>query len=91
MKAGVTKSGLLMNELVEPPPHFRPIVGSKPLTRREVMERLQEYIHENKCYCLKHPTMVNADPLLEAIFGKKRFRVFDTLRVAKAIPSTRKQ
>ena len=87
MKAGVTKREQRMNELVEPPSHFRPAVGEGLMTRWDLMDRLQDYMGRKNCRCPKHPTMMNADPVLKSIFGKKRFRIFDTLRIAESLPA----
>lgn len=68
--------------LVTPSPALAAVVGAAPLSRMEVVKRLWEYIHKHDLQDAKERRMINADALLEPIFGAKQFSMFEmTLKV----------
>lgn len=53
------------------------VVGKKPLTRTEVVDKVWAYIKKNKLQDTKNRQLVNADAKLAAIFGKSPISMFE--------------
>ena len=56
---------------VQPDDKLAAIVGSQPLTREELTEKLFNYIKKHGCQDKKNRPIVNADDLLRPIFNGK--------------------
>ena len=54
------------------------VVGSKPLSRPQIMKKLWDYIKKHNLQDSKNKRMINADDKLKPIFGgKKQVSMFD--------------
>jgi chromatin remodeling complex protein RSC6 len=70
-------TGALMKP-VQPDDTLAKIVGSKPLPRTEVTQKLWDYIKKHKLQDTKKKTLINADDALKAVFGgKKQVTMFE--------------
>jgi upstream activation factor subunit UAF30 len=54
-----------------PSPDLAAVIGSKPLSRGQVVKALWVYIKANKLQDAKNKRMINADAKLKPIFGGK--------------------
>ena len=57
------------------------IVGSTPLARTDVNQKVWEYIKKNKLQDKSKKTMINADAKLKDIFGKAQVSMFEIARL----------
>jgi chromatin remodeling complex protein RSC6 len=53
------------------------VVGSNPLPRTAVVSKLWEYIKKHKLQDEKNKREINADAVLEKVFGKKKVTMFE--------------
>src|SRR5215468_125298 len=65
---GRTSNAALMKP-VQPDDALAVIVGSTPLPRGELTNKLWDYIKKNKLQDEKNRTLINADDALKAVFG----------------------
>ena len=67
---------------VQPSSALGPVVGTKPLPRTEVTEKLWAYIKRKGLQDKKKRTMINADDNLKAVFGgKKQVTMFEMTKL----------
>jgi chromatin remodeling complex protein RSC6 len=71
-----------MKEL-QPSAALGAIVGSKPLSRPQVVKKLWDYIKKNKCQDQDNKRMINSDAKLKAVFGKKQVSMFEMNKLLK--------
>ena len=62
---------------VQPSDDLGAIVGTKPLTRADVVSKVWDYIKKNKLQDPKDGRTINADDKLAKIFGKKQATMFE--------------
>jgi len=59
------------------------VVGVKPLPRTQVVKKLWQYIKSKKLQNKKNKRMIDCDPKLKAIFGKKSVSMFEMNKLLK--------
>ena len=63
---------------LQPSEALAPVTGNKPLPRSEVAKKLWVYIKKNGLQDQKNKRMINADDVLNAVFGgKKQVSMFE--------------
>lgn len=67
---GAKKSAFM--KAVTPSDTLAKVVGAEPMPRTEVTKKLWDYIKANKLQDSANKRMINADSVLEAVFGGKR-------------------
>lgn len=53
------------------------VVGSKPLSRGQIVKKLWDYFKKHKLQDPKNKRMINADALLKPLFGKAQVSMFE--------------
>ena len=53
------------------------VIGSKPLSRGQIVKKLWDYFKKNKLQDPKNKRMINADALLKPLFGKAQVSMFE--------------
>ncbi len=53
------------------------VVGTKPLSRGQIVKKLWDYFKKNKLQDPKNKRMINADALLKPLFGKAQVSMFE--------------
>ena len=67
---------------VQPNEKLAVVVGSKPLPRTELTQKLWQYIKKNGLQDKKVKTQINADAALQAVFGgKKQVSMFEMTKL----------
>jgi upstream activation factor subunit UAF30 len=74
-KANAKTDGL--HRPVQPSDELGAIIGTKPMTRADVVRKVWEYIKANKLQDPKDGRNINADDKLANIFGKKEATMFE--------------
>ena len=58
------------------------VIGTKPLPRTEIINKIWDYIKKNKLQDQKNKRMINADAKLKAVFaGKGQISMFELAKV----------
>ena len=70
-KSGGKRTSGLMSMTYSLSPELQAIVGSKSLTRPQVVKKLWVYIKAHKCQDTKNRRMINPDKNLAEVIGKK--------------------
>lgn len=60
------------------------VVGSKPLSRPDIVKKIWQYIKKNKLQDGANKRMVNADAKLRPVFGKDQVSMFDLAKIISA-------
>lgn len=76
---GKRKASGLMTMTYSLSPELQAIVGSKSLSRPQIVKKLWHYIKAHKCQDAKHRRMINPDKKLSEVLGK---RPIDMLKMA---------
>ena len=74
-KSGAKVDGL--HRPVQPSDDLAQIVGSKPMTRADVVSKLWEYIKKHDLQDAKDRRNIKADDKLAKVFGKKEASMFE--------------
>lgn len=74
--AKVAKKGSALMAPMTPSKELAVIVGSKPLSRGEVMKKIWAYIKGNDLQDKKDKRVINPDDKLSPILGKKPINMF---------------
>lgn len=62
---------------LQPSPELGALVGTKPLSRAEVVSKLWEHIKKNNLQNPENKREILADDKLEKVFGKKKVTMFE--------------
>jgi len=60
------------------------VVGSKPLSRPDIVKKIWEYIKKNNLQDKTNKRMINADAKLKPVFGKDQVSMFDLAKIVSA-------
>lgn len=60
------------------------VVGSKPLSRPDIVKKIWEYIKKNGLQDKTNKRMINADAKLKPVFGKDQVSMFDLAKIVSA-------
>ena len=74
-KSGAKADGL--HRPVQPSEELGEIIGSKPMTRADVVSKIWAYIKKNDLQDAKDRRNIKADDKLARIFGKKESSMFE--------------
>jgi upstream activation factor subunit UAF30 len=67
---------------VQPDAKLSEVVGAKPIPRTEVTKKLWAYIKKNGLQDKKNKRMINADEILQGVFGgKKSVNMFEMTKL----------
>lgn len=78
----VRKANPALLKPLQPDSALSEVVGSKPLSRGQVMKKLWEYIKANNLQDSKNKRNINADEKLKAVFGgKKQVSMFEMTKL----------
>ena len=67
---------------VQPDATLAEVIGSKPLSRGEIMKKLWEYIKKHDLQDAKNKRNINADAALKAVFnGKAQVTMFEMTKL----------
>ncbi len=66
-----------LHKPLQPSPDLAAIVGSKPLSRSDVVSKMWEHIKKNDLQNPKDKREILADDKLEKVFGKKSATMFE--------------
>lgn len=66
-----------LNRPVQPSPELGAVVGTKPLTRAEVVSAMWAYIKKNDLQDPKNKRDILADEKLAKVFGKDKVTMFE--------------
>jgi chromatin remodeling complex protein RSC6 len=80
-KAPARKPNAAFMKPLQPDAELAKVVGSAPLPRTQVAKKLWEYIKKNKLQNAKVRTQIDADAVLEPIFGKKSVTMFEMTKL----------
>ena len=81
-KSPARKPNAALMKPVQPDEALAQIVGSAPVPRGELTQKLWEYIKKHKLQDEKNRTQINADDALTAVFnGKKSVTMFEMTRL----------
>jgi len=81
-KSPTRKPNAALMKPVQPDDALAKIVGSTPLPRGELTQKLWEYIKKHKLQDEKTRTQINADEALTVVFnGKKSVTMFEMTRL----------
>lgn len=65
-----------------PSPELAEIIGSKPRPRTDIVSAIWQYIKKNELQDKKNRRMINADALIQPLFGKKKqVSMFDLVKI----------
>jgi upstream activation factor subunit UAF30 len=66
-------------------PALAEVIGSKPLSRPDIVKKIWDYIKKNGLQDAKNKRMINADAKLKTLFaGKMQISMFDLAKVVSA-------
>ncbi|MBV8889118.1 MAG: hypothetical protein JO305_05560 [Alphaproteobacteria bacterium] len=74
---GKRKVNPALMQPLQPSKELAAIVGSSPLPRPQVVQKVWEYIKKNELQNPKNRREIVADDKLEAVFGKKTVTMFE--------------
>lgn len=60
------------------------VVGSKPLSRPDIIKKIWDYIRKHKLQDSVNKRMINADATLKPVFGKEQVSMFDLAKIISA-------
>jgi len=60
------------------------VIGSKPLSRPDIVKKIWDYIKKNKLQDSANKRMINADAKLKPVFGKDQVSMFDLAKIVSA-------
>lgn len=60
------------------------VVGSKPLSRPDIVKKIWEHIKKNNLQDKANKRMINADAKLKPVFGKDQVSMFDLAKIVSA-------
>jgi upstream activation factor subunit UAF30 len=68
---------------LQPGPRLAPVVGSKPVTRTQMVSKLWAYIKRHRLQSRSNPRMIKADAAMRELFrGKSSVNMFEMTRLA---------
>ncbi|HXH18779.1 MAG TPA: SWIB/MDM2 domain-containing protein [Chitinophagales bacterium] len=70
--ASKRKPNAAFMKALTPSANLAAVVGSKPLPRTQVVKKVWEYIKKNKLQDTKNKRNINADAVLQKVFGGKK-------------------
>jgi chromatin remodeling complex protein RSC6 len=80
-----TSRNPIFSEPMQPDEALSAVIGSKPLPRSELIQKLWTYIRKHGLQDAKKKLFVNADELLETVFdGRKQVTIFELMKLMSA-------